>query len=143
MIRVEVEVEIARPPEEVFAYITNFENNIHWQQGMRKITITSEGPLGVGSTYDQVARFLGRDIVSSFVVTEYEPNHHIRIKTTESSFPIEVIRGVEPIEGGTRVYAIIEGDSSGFFSVFERLMRWMVRRSIEGDYRRLKELLEA
>ncbi len=34
---------------------------------------TSEPPIGVGSTYDQQARFMGREIVSSFEVVEFVP----------------------------------------------------------------------
>ena len=36
-----------------------------------------------------------------------------------------------------------EGDSSGFFRLIEPLMAPMARRSINKDYRKLKELLEA
>jgi uncharacterized protein YndB with AHSA1/START domain len=73
VIRIETIVQIDRPAEEVFAYISNFENNPKWQSGQIEARITSEGPLRVGSTYDQVAKFLGRRIVSTFEVVEYEP----------------------------------------------------------------------
>lgn len=42
----------------------------------------------------QHARFLGRDIRSTFVVTECEPGRLIAIKSVESTFPIQVERRV-------------------------------------------------
>jgi len=70
-----------RPSDEVFAYIANFENNPQWQSGQIEARFTSEGPLQVGSTYDQVATFMGRRIVSTFEVLEYEPNRKVKVSS--------------------------------------------------------------
>jgi uncharacterized membrane protein len=59
-------IAIQRPAGEVFDYIADFENNPHWQDGMTSGRWTSEGPLAVGSTYEQVASFLGRPILTTF-----------------------------------------------------------------------------
>lgn len=143
MTEVKVSVMINRDPEEVFAYISNFENNPEWQSGMQKAMITSEGPLDVGTTYDQVAKFLGRRIVSSFEVIAYEPGRMIKATSTSGSFPITFMRRVDPLEGGAQVTAVIEGDAGGFFKLAEPLLNRMTRRSIEKDYAHLKELLES
>ena len=143
MIQVESSVIIERPANEVFEYLTNFENNPQWQSGMQKAYFTSEGALDVGSTYSQVARFLGRKIESNFVVVAYEPGSMVKITSTSGSFPITVTRSVKPTDLGTEVKAIVEGDATGFFKLAEPIMRRMVQRSVDGDYARLKELLEA
>ncbi len=51
MLKVETTVQIERPSEEVFAYISNFENNPEWQSGQLQAKFTSDSPLQVGSTY--------------------------------------------------------------------------------------------
>ena len=56
MIEVRASVFIQRPHAEVFGVISDFENNPRWQSGMVEAKFTSDGPLRVGSTYDQVAR---------------------------------------------------------------------------------------
>ncbi len=142
MIRVESSVIIERQPNEVFDYLTNFENNPLWQSGMKEAHFTSEGTLDVGSTYSQIARFLGRRIESNFVVVAYEPGRMVKISSTSGSFPITVTRSVESADLGTKVRAIVEGDATGFFRLAEPIMRRMVQRSVDGDYARLKELLE-
>ena len=143
MIRIESRVFIGLPPEEVFSYIANFENNPKWQSGMQEANFTSEGPLAIGSTYAQKARFLGRQIDSTFEVVDFEPGRLVKITSTSGSFPITVTRVVEAAEGGSEVSAIVEGDASGFFKIAQPLMRRMVQRSVDQDYARLKGVLES
>lgn len=142
MIRIVTEVEINCPSDEVFAYISNFENNPQWQSGQLSATFTTEDPQRVGSTYDQVAKFLGRTIVSEFEVLEYEPGHMVRASSTSGSFPITFTRIVEPSGEGAAVKAIVEGDSSGFFKLAEPLMARIVQRSVDADYQNLKRIME-
>ncbi len=48
MIKVVTGVEIDRSSDEVFAFISNFENNPKWQSGQLEARFSSEGPLRVG-----------------------------------------------------------------------------------------------
>ncbi len=143
MIRVQTSVLVERPPPEVFAFISDFENNPTWQSGMVEAKFTSEGPLGVGSTYAQVAKFLGRRIESTFEVIEYEPNRMVKATSTSGAFPITFTRSVESAKGGTLVTALIQGDASGFFKLAEPLLARLVQRSVDRDYATLKATLEA
>lgn len=136
-------VEIDRPPEEVFAVISDFSRNPEWQKGMKSAHWTSEPPARVGSTYEQVARFLGRDVITIFEVTAYEPDRSVTIESRESSFPITVIRSVEPLgPDRSRVTAHIVGEPGRFFRLFGPVLRAMAERSVRGDYERLRRLLE-
>ena len=144
MIEISAQVEIDRSPEAIFDFLADMSNNPTWQKGMQECRWTSEPPLRLGSTYDQVARFLGKEIVSSFVVTEFEPGHRIRIQTTSGTMPIDVTREVIAVaDGRSSVSAIVRGDPTGVFRLATPLMRMMVQRSVTRDYRRLKEVLEA
>ena len=143
MIKVETTVQIDRPSEEVFAFISNFENNPKWQSGQLEAKFTTEEPLRVGSTYDQVAKFLGRRVISTFEVVEYEPNRKVKASSTSGSFPITFTRMVEPSDEGSEVTAIIEGDASGFFRLAEPLLKRMVQNSVDADYQNLKKILES
>lgn len=143
MTEVTVSVDIDRPAAEVFDYLVDMENNPKWQNGMRACTWTSEPPLGLGSTYDQEARFLGKALTSSFEVVEFEPGRRVRIKTTSGSMPIDVTREVASrTERACHVTAIVRGDPSGIFRIAAPLMDLMVKASVRRDYARLKKLLE-
>lgn len=137
-------IEIARDADDVFAYLADMSNNPQWQSGQQRCEWTSPAPHGLGSTYDQEARFLGKTIVSAFEVVEYEPGRVIRIKTTGGTMPIDVTRTVRPTgDRSTRVEAIVRGDPPRWMAMLGPVMRRMVQRSVRQDYEQLKTLLEA
>lgn len=137
--------EIARPADEVFAFFSDASNNPRWQKGMISCEWTSPPPIGEGSTYQQQARFMGRQIVSSFVVTEFRAGRLITIETTESTFPISVVRGVEPIDAATcRVSADISGGPDNWLiRLIGPLVEKRAQKSVDADYDRLIQLLES
>ena len=143
MIVTNIDVVIDKPAGEMFAYLSDFEMNPTWQNGMKSCTWITDPPTRVGSRYEQKAGFARRDINSTFEVIEYEPGSRIKGTTIESTFLITFTRWVTPLEDSrTRVQAHIEGDSSGIFRLLEPVMAPRVRHSIRKDYARLKALLE-
>ena len=143
MIEVRVRQAIRRPATVVFDFIADPENNPLWQKGMRSARWTSEPPLGVGSTYEQVAHFLGREIRSAFEVAEFDEGRSLRIVSTGGPFPIDVTRSVTETEVGCDVGAVVRGEAGGFFRLASPVLGILVGRSVREDYRRLRDLLEA
>jgi uncharacterized membrane protein len=137
-------LEIGKPANEVFDVVADFARNPEWQGGMRSATWTSEPPVRIGSTYEQVARFLGRDVETTFEVVGYEPGRSITIESRASSFPIRVTRAVEPLtETTSRVTAEVSGEPGRFFRLFGPFLARIAERSVRRDYRRLRDLLES
>ena len=142
-IEVTSDIAVRCTPAAAFAVLADMARNPEWQKGMRTCEWTSSPPPGVGSTYDQEASFLGRTIRTSFEVTEFVADERIRIVSTVSTFPIDVTRTVEPAGANhTHVSAVVRGEPGRMFGFAGPLMRAMVGRSVRGDYRRLKALLE-
>jgi len=89
---------IHRPVEEVFNFAaTNFfENTSRWpsESSFEK---TSEGPIGLGTTARALTKHTqGREVESTFIITEYEPNRklvmrstNIYVRTTDGKFGTE------------------------------------------------------
>ncbi len=59
-IRQEHTVVIERPIEEVFAFATDPDKASLWQSTSLGTKQTSEGPVGVGTTFRDTSKFLGR-----------------------------------------------------------------------------------
>lgn len=136
-------IEIDRPAEDVFAFVAEVANNPRWQRGQRSCRWTTGPPLRVGSSYDQRARFLGRDLVNSFQVDDLDPGRRIRFTSTGGTFPLTITRSVEPIHAErARFTEHVDGGPRGAFRVAEPLLRRMVERAIRRDLPRLKRLLE-
>jgi hypothetical protein len=103
-----------------------------------------EGPLGVGTTFEQVLRLLGRRIVTAFEVTAYEPNRRIQIGRFPGRWRSAVGRRTfEPTPGGTRVAFAAEGKSGLFFNLLEPLVTVGAKRAARRDLANLKNVLGA
>lgn len=134
--------EINKPAEGTAEFFFDASNNPKWQNGMVSCQWITDPPIAVGSTYEQHARFMGRDVRSVFVVTEFEPGSSIKIETIESTFPIQVHRWVEPTgPDSCTVNALITGGPTGLAKVLVPLMKGKAQKSVDADYDRLKELL--
>jgi len=143
MAKVKVSVVVNRSIEEVFAFAGNVENNPQWQSGVLEARVTSEGRIGVGTTYRYVSQLLGRRIETDGEITEYEPNSNYSFKSTSGPFPIEGGLALEAAEGGTKVTLAVEADIGGFFKMAEPLVVRMIKKQFETDVTNLKDILEA
>lgn len=143
MVKIEVSTVINRPVEEVFAFMSNPENDPQWQSETSETEITSQGELGVGTTYRDVGFFLGRRIESIYEFTEFETNKRLSLKTTSGPIPVEATITYETVEQGTKVNFSASGEVGGFFKLAEPLVSRMAQRSWTANYANLKDLLES
>lgn len=63
-------VDIRRPVEEVFAYLSEPKNNLQWETGVVEMELTTEGPLAVGSKGRRVEKQMGTD-EGTWEITEH------------------------------------------------------------------------
>ena len=143
MARMEASVVINRPIDEVFAYMTDVGSWSQWNSGILEAEQTSEGPVGVGTTFQGVSQFLGQRGEWTSEVTEYEPNKKIKQKVNQGPMSIEQSLTFEPVEGGTRFTMIGEGETGGFFKLAEPILNRMWQRQLEGMLANLKDILES
>ena len=143
MAKLEFSLVINRPVEQVFAFKVNFENDAQWSAASGQAQKTSEGPIGVGTTFRQVSSILGRQIENELEITEYEPNRKYTSRSKAGPFPFQARWIFEPVEGGTRVSVVIEAEPAGFFKLAEPILVSITKRQFQTDLENLKELMEA
>ena len=72
-------ITIDRPPEQVFAFFTDPDNDLRWRSHVKEAA--ARGPIGVGSSVHQVVSGPGgRGIPADLEVTAYEPPSHYAFK---------------------------------------------------------------
>jgi len=142
MLKVDLSVMIKRPIEEVFAVMSDFENDPKWRSGI-EVKKTSEGPIGVGTTYHSIVTALGRRIEGEVEFTEYESNRRCATKTKSGPIPVDAQWTFKRVDGGTQVDVTLEAEADGFFKLAEPLLVNILKRQFEADTANLKYLMEA
>ena len=135
-------VTINRPIEEVFAYVTNTSNDPAWHTDILEARKTSEGPIGLGTTWH--VRFKPSMGVSEgdTEVVAFEPNR-LEVQRGEMG-PMQptLTYLFEPAEDGTRFTRRIQIKITGMMRLMEPLMRLMSRRRNVRFVANLKRVLE-
>jgi len=139
----EASVGIDRPLEEVFAYVMDVGTWPKWEAGLLEAEQTSEGPIGIGTTFQGLNEFMGRKMEWASEITEYEPNKRAAQKMISGPISGEQTLTFEPADGGTRFSLAAEGETGGFFKVAEPLVNRMMKKQMEGNLAKLKQILEA
>jgi carbon monoxide dehydrogenase subunit G len=103
MARYKATVDTPRPPDEVFAYLSDFTNAAEWDPGTVHSERLGEGRVGEGAEFRLVAVFLGRKTTLTYRITEYQPPHVVMLRG-ENSTVVSLDRiTFEPSDGGTRI----------------------------------------
>ncbi len=143
MARFEESVVIDRPVEPVFAFVSDLENDPPWS-GAAEMRRTSPGPVGIGTTFRQSDRLLGRRLELALRVVGYEPNRKITLTTTTKRLSLSGTRMVEPVgEDATRVTFVGGGRAGGLWRLAEPLLAAVGARRLRTQLGRLKRLLES
>jgi uncharacterized protein YndB with AHSA1/START domain len=141
-IDVTAEVLIRRDREAVAAYMVDPAHDPQWIGGVSEVRLLGDPPLAVGSRVLRVASFLGRRVEYVNEVTALEP-HQLDMRSVAAPFPMRITYEFVPADGGTRVRNRVRGERRGFFRLVGPALAPLVRRSVQRDLERLRDLLEA
>jgi uncharacterized membrane protein len=131
-------IAIERPIDEVFAFLSDFENIPKWNYYVLEVRQLSESPIGIGTTYHQLRKTDQQD----FRIIEFEPNHRVAVKTVPQSSPSFERRFTLYAEGDTTRIRDQWKLDTGRPALLERLARGRVKSAVAENLAKLKELLE-
>ncbi len=135
-------VDVQRPVEEVFAYLTDPSNNLKWEKGVLEMELTSEGPVGVGSKGRRVENYMGRD-EGTYEITEFETNKGFSFRFESEKFAGDGGYSLESAGDGTKLtYRFNAKPKNPIWGLLTPLMMPMVSRQTRKNYSNLKQLLE-
>jgi len=101
----------------------------------------------VGTTLRSVSQFMGRRMEWPGEVIGYEANKKITYKFASGPMTGESSLTFDPVEGGTRLTLVGEGETGGFFKrlfgLADSIVVRMMQRGTETDFANLKDILEA
>ena len=128
MARYETTIESRLPAAEAFAYLADFANARVWDPSVSEARRVGEGPLGIESAFDLVARFAGRDVPLRYTIVSYEPPHRVVLEARRPGFVSRDTITVEPAEHGSDVHYNAILAFSGLGRLFDPLMQRIFNR---------------
>jgi uncharacterized protein YndB with AHSA1/START domain len=138
-------IEVARPPETVFAYVTDPTRFGEWQENVLAGHMDGSAPHGVGARCVTTRRigFAERPVTSE--ITHVDPPRAWAVRGVDG--PIRAIVGVtvRPVDGGKRSEVTISLDFEGHGSgklLLPLVVRREARKEMPRNLRRLRERLE-
>ncbi|HWH32813.1 MAG TPA: SRPBCC family protein [Egibacteraceae bacterium] len=131
-------IEIARPPEEVFAFLADHRNVPRWNYFVRTVRALDGTTPALGARYHQVRR----DDEQTFQITEWSPGRSFTIATLPGQRPaFERTMRFTSTPGGVRI------DDAWLLDIgqprlLEPMLAQAARRGVGDNLARLRELLE-
>ena len=143
MTRIEESVEIKRPINKVFAYTTDAKSWTKWQSTFPEAEQTSQGPVGVGTTFKGKIHMMGLTMKWTAKAIEYEPNKKFGKNIKCGSITNEQHNTYEPIAGGTRFTIVYNMKVGGLMKLISPMIVSSTRKALKQALSNLKNVLEA
>lgn len=147
----EAKAAIERPLEDVFAFVSNPNNETMWHTQILQVRPAGgsaerselPGSWSDGSTWMVTASFMGRRMESEVQVTGFEPDH--RIEFTTRSGPVRPIATCrfEGADGATLFTRRTEIPLKGIFRLMKPLIQRDAIRRQERHIENLKRILQS
>ncbi len=133
--------EIARPVDEVFAFLAEPVNLPRWQTSLLEVRPHRRGLLRPGVEVTETRQFLGRVMETTWVCTEHRPSRRSVIESEEGPVPFRGTWELEPAGPGTRFTWTLEAGGLAA-RVASAIAARMTREELAANTLRLKQLLE-
>ena len=142
-LHVHVEVDIARTPDEVWAVVGDYAQDVHWRKGITEMTPDTPGPARLGTQVREVLRMAGSTYTTESVVTEFGPGRRYRFAGHGDGGPVT---GGRLVRSGARL-----GTSRFTYDVeveppvpafLVPVMAWWMQRAFTKDLHRLRDMIE-
>ncbi|HEY3461962.1 MAG TPA: SRPBCC family protein [Gaiellaceae bacterium] len=143
MASITTSVEIARSPEDVFAYITDVSRHPEWQEGLVSAAMETEGPPRVGSRVVHRRKLGLGSVATTSEITAFEPPRLVSFRGLDGPIRAEGSQRVEAAGQGSRVSFAMEMQGHGLGVLMLPLARRQAARQVAESHEKLKRILEA
>jgi hypothetical protein len=122
------DVVIARPPAEVFPYVTDPSRFGEWQSGVVAGHVEGDGPPGVGSKCVTTRRIGGANRTSTAEITQLTPPRAWAVHGIDGPIRADVNVTVDPVGDGAASHVTIKVDFHGY-GIGKILLPMVVRQA--------------
>ncbi|ROO86200.1 polyketide cyclase/dehydrase/lipid transport protein [Actinocorallia herbida] len=136
-------IETSAPTEAVARYLTDFTTAEAWDPGTVSCRRLDEGPVRVGSRFENVSRFRGRETTLVYRLTELVPG--VRVTFIGDNKTVTTIDDLhfEPLSTGCRVRYQVDFRFKGLARLAVPFLRPSLEHLADAGAARMKTVLDA
>ena len=138
-----LEIEIPRPPDAVWAVVSDYPTDTIWRKGITEMSADRSGPPSVGTKVHEVLELAGKTYVTDTAVTEVGPGLSYRFAGAGTSGVVRGGREVAPKGAGSLFTYHVEVEPTEMPRAMRPILGWWLRRSMRKDLRRLRAMIES
>jgi uncharacterized protein YndB with AHSA1/START domain len=143
MARIEESMQIKCPVDKVFVYTTVAKNWPKWHGTMPEAEQTSQGEVGIGTTFKGKNHMMGQTSKWTAKLTEYDPPKRWGKIIDSGSVIIDDKLIFDAIEGGTKFTMVYDVKVGGFLKLLSSMINSSMHKQLKLDLINLKSILEA
>jgi uncharacterized protein YndB with AHSA1/START domain len=143
VIAFQTDVRIARPIDEVFAYVSDPRNFPRWNSAVQVVRETSAAGHGLASTYLMERKLPGGRAVNELEVVASELPREFAIRATAGPTPFLYRYRFTAENAETVMKLDAQVELPGAAALFPQLARRAVRKGVDDNLATLKHVLEA
>ncbi len=141
--RVDESIEIKRPLQEVFTYVSDVDNYPDWMAHVLEVRKDTPGPPQQNDRFIVAIKSVGRRFETPYERTSYEGNRRYMDRAVGGPIPNQRWHCTfEEVPGGTRVTRAVDAEPGGLLKLLEPLQKRAAERQLRKDLRTLKDVLE-
>ena len=142
MARIEESIAIRCPVNEVFALTTDASRWCTWHTAIPEAEKTSDGPVGVGTSFRGTTRLMGRPVPWTATATEYEADRKFGKTIDSGSVVIEQHNTYTLTPEGTMFSMVYDMKFSGGIRLLSPLIVRSMRTEMKNSLMKMKQILE-
>jgi uncharacterized protein YndB with AHSA1/START domain len=141
--QIDFDININRPPADVFGYLTDVSKLPQWQSGI--ISAQWETEKGPGARARAVRDFRGQQQETELQVTKYDQDRRFAINTSSGPIAFSLEYTLQPTDGGNGTHLMVyaEGEASGVAKIAGPLMSRKIEKQLKSDFQVMKQNVEA
>ena len=138
-------IKIDRPAETVFQYALDLNKATEWRPSLDAVRDYSGEPVSVGTSWVEVSKFMGRDMLVNFEITALEEGRQANVEMDGGVVTGKMVWAATPDTEESSTFTLsFDGEVTGWLGrLGSRLIRRQADKDMTGDLANLKSNLEA
>jgi hypothetical protein len=120
--KVQKTIVVDKPLDAVFGYLSDFTTTTEWDPGTL-VTVNRHGDGGVGTTYLNTSRFLGRETQLTYIVRDFIPGKRIQLRGKNKTVIAVDTMSFRTVDAATEVTYTAEFTFKGPFRLLAPFLR--------------------